>query len=158
MDKNTQLPLRIGVGIILLNHENNIFVGKRIDNPRNSWQMPQGGVNKNENFLEAAKRELEEETSIKSVKLIKELDGWFEYDLPEYLLGKLWNGKYRGQKQKWFVMKFIGKTSEINVNTKNPEFSEWKWIELTNLPNIAVHFKKEIYKKIKEELNSLSLD
>ena len=158
MNEKQELPLRIGVGIVLLNNENNIFVGKRIDNPKNSWQMPQGGVDKNENFLQAAKRELKEETGIKTVKLIKELDGWFKYDLPEYLLGKLWNGKYRGQKQKWFVMKFIGKTSEINVNTKNPEFSEWKWIELTNLPNIAVHFKKEIYKKIKEELNSLSLD
>ena len=158
MINKKELPLRAGVGIVLLNHENNIFVGKRIDNPKYSWQMPQGGVDQNEDFFRAAKRELEEETSIKSVKLITELDGWFEYDLPEYLLGKLWNGKYRGQKQKWFVMKFIGKTSEINVNTKNPEFSEWKWIELTNLPNIAVHFKKEIYKKIKEELNSLSLD
>ena len=158
MNKNNQLPLRIGVGIVLLNHENNIFVGKRIDNPSNSWQMPQGGVDQNEDFLQAARRELEEETGIKSVKLIKALHGWLNYDLPENLLGKLWKGKYRGQKQKWFVMKFIGKTSEINVNTKNPEFSEWKWIELTNLPNIAVHFKKEIYKKIKEELNSLSLD
>ena len=110
MNNNKQLPLRTGVGIILLNHENNVFVGKRIDNPKNSWQMPQGGVDQNENFLQAAKRELEEETGIKSVKLIKELDGWFKYDLPKYLLGKLWKGKYRGQKQKWFVMKFIGKT------------------------------------------------
>ena len=158
MENRNELPLRLGVGIVLLNQKNEVFVGKRIDNPKDSWQMPQGGVNQNENFLQAAKRELEEETGIKSVKLIKELDGWFKYDLPKYLLGKLWKGKYRGQKQKWFVMKFIGKTSEINVNTKNPEFSEWKWIELTNLPNIAVHFKKEIYKKIKEELNSLSLD
>ena len=91
--------------------------------------------------------ELEEETGIKSVKLIKELDGWFKYDLPKYLLGKLWGGKYRGQKQKWFVMKFLGKSSEINVKTKNPEFFEWKWIELSKLPNIAVHFKVDIYNK-----------
>jgi len=153
-----ELPLRIGVGIILLNHANNVFVRKRIDNPKDSWQMPQGGVDENENFLLAAKRELEEETSIKSVKLIKELDGWFKYDLPKYLLGKLWKGKYRGQKQKWFVMKFIGETSEINVNTKNPEFLEWKWIELSRLPNIAVHFKKDIYKKIKKKLSSIKLD
>ena len=158
MNEKQELPLRIGVGIVLLNNENNIFVGKRIDNPKNSWQMPQGGVDKNENFLQAAKRELKEETGIKTVKLIKELDGWFKYDLPEYLLGKLWNGKYRGQKQKWFVMKFIGETSEINVNTKNPEFLEWKWIELSRLPNIAVHFKKDIYKKIKEELLILKLN
>ena len=158
MQSRNKLPLRIGVGIILLNDKNNVFVGKRIDNPKNSWQMPQGGVDENEDFLQAAKRELEEETGVKSVKLIKELDGWFKYDLPEYLLGKLWEGKYRGQKQKWFVMKFIGKSSEINVKTKNPEFFEWKWIELSKLPNIAVHFKVDIYRKIKEELTSLRLN
>jgi len=158
MQSGNKLPLRIGVGIILLNDKNNVFVGKRIDNPKNSWQMPQGGVDENEDFLQAAKRELEEETGVKSVKLIKELDGWFKYDLPEYLLGKLWEGKYRGQKQKWFVMKFLGKSSEINVKTKNPEFFEWKWIELSKLPNIAVHFKVDIYSKIKEELTSLRLN
>ena len=158
MINKKELPLRIGVGIILLNHENNVFVGRRIDNPKNSWQMPQGGVEENEDFLQAAKRELEEETGVKSVKLIKELDGWFKYDLPEYLLGKLWEGKYRGQKQKWFVMKFLGKSSEINVKTKNPEFFEWKWIELSQLASIAVHFKVDIYRKIKEELTSLRLN
>ena len=158
MSNNSKLPLRTGVGIVLLNNQNNIFVGRRIDNPKNSWQMPQGGVDQNENFLQAAKRELEEETGIKSVKLIKELDGWFQYDLPKYLLGKLWKGKYRGQKQKWFVMKFLGQQDEINVNTKNPEFLDWKWVELSKLPDIAVHFKVEIYKKIKKELSSLSLN
>ena len=158
MKNSKELPLRLGVGIVLLNHENKVFVGKRIDNPKNSWQMPQGGVDQNEDFLQAAKRELEEETGVKSVKLIKELDGWFKYDLPEYLLGKLWEGKYRGQKQKWFVMKFLGKSSEINVKTKNPEFLEWKWIELSKLLNIAVHFKVDIYRKIKEELTSLRLN
>ena len=158
MNKNNQLPLRIGVGIVLLNHENNIFVGKRIDNPKSSWQMPQGGVDQNENFLHAARRELEEETGIKSVKLIKALDGWLNYDLPENLLGKLWNGKYRGQKQKWFVMKFLGKTDEINVKTKNPEFFDWKWIKPSELPEIAVNFKVDIYKKIKEELFSLNIN
>tara|TARA_Y100000590_G_scaffold125502_1_gene143553 strand:- start:614 stop:1090 length:477 start_codon:yes stop_codon:yes gene_type:complete len=155
MNKNKQLPLRIGVGIVVLNSVNNIFVGKRIDNPKNSWQMPQGGVDQNESFLQAAKRELEEETGIKSVKLIKELDGWFKYDLPKYLLGKIWKGKYRGQKQKWFVMKFIGENDEINIKTKNPEFFDWKWIEFSKLPGIAVHFKADIYKKIKKELKSL---
>ena len=158
MNENTQLPLRIGVGIVLLNHENNIFVGKRIDNPKNSWQMPQGGVDQNENFLQAARRELEEETGIKSVKLIKALDGWLKYDLPENLLGKLWNGKYRGQKQKWFVMKFLGKTDEINVKTKNPEFLDWKWIKPSELTKIVVNFKVDIYKKIKEELSSLNIN
>ena len=158
MKNEKQLPLRIGVGIIVLNHENKIFVGKRIDNPKNSWQMPQGGVNQNENFLQAAKRELEEETGIKSVKLIKELDGWFKYDLPKYLLGKLWKGKYGGQKQKWFVMKFLGKTDEINVKTKNPEFFDWKWINPSELTEIAVNFKVDVYKKIKEELSSLNIN
>ena len=158
MNENNQLPLRIGVGIVLLNHENNIFVGKRIDNPKSSWQMPQGGVDQNESFLQAARRELEEETEIKSVKLIKVLDGWLKYDLPENLLGKLWNGKYRGQKQKWFVMEFLGKPDEINVKTKNPEFFDWKWIKPSELPKIAVNFKVDIYKKIKEELSSLNIN
>ena len=158
MSNNKELPLRIGVGIVLLNHENNVFVGKRIDHPQNSWQMPQGGVDQNENFLQAAIRELEEETGIKSVKLIKELDGWFKYNLPKYLLGKLWKGKYRGQKQKWLVMKFLGKPDEINVKTKNPEFLNWKWIELSQLSNIAVHFKVDIYNKLKEELKILNLN
>ena len=158
MKNEKELPLRIGVGIALLNHENKVFVGKRIDNPENSWQMPQGGVDQNENFLQAAKRELEEETGIKSVKFIKELDGWFKYNLPKYLLGKLWKGKYRGQKQKWFIMKFLGKNDEINIKTKKPEFLDWKWIELSKLPSVAVHFKVNIYKKIKEELTYLSLN
>ena len=158
MKNRKELPLRIGVGIALLNHENKIFVGKRIDNPANSWQMPQGGIDQNENFLDAAKRELEEETGIKSVKLIKELDGWFKYDLPKYLLGKLWKGKYRGQKQKWFIMKFLGKNDEINVKTKHPEFLDWKWIEPYELPKVAVHFKINVYRKLKEELTSLNLN
>ena len=158
MNKSKQLPLRNGVGIILLNNENKIFVGKRIDNPKNFWQMPQGGIDENEDLLHAAKRELEEETSIKSIKLIKELNEWLEYILPQNLLGKIWNGKYRGQKQKWFIMKFIGNDEEINVKTKNPEFLDWKWIEASKLPDIAVKFKIHIYKKLKEELKSLSLN
>ena len=156
MNNNKQLPLRIGVGIILLNHESKVFVGKRIDNPKNFWQMPQGGINQNENFLQAAKRELEEETGIKSIELVKELNGWLEYDLPENLLGKVLEGKYRGQKQKWFIMKFVGKDNEINVKTKNPEFLDWKWIEASKLPSIAVSFKVDLYKKLKEELNFLN--
>tara|TARA_B100001971_G_C18105992_1_gene491527 strand:+ start:392 stop:868 length:477 start_codon:yes stop_codon:yes gene_type:complete len=156
MSNNKQLPLRTGVGIILLNHENKIFVGKRIDNPKNFWQMPQGGVNQNENFLQAAKRELEEETGIKSVELVKELNEWLGYDLPENLLGKVLEGKYRGQKQKWFIMKFVGKDNEINVKTKNPEFLDWKWIGVSELPSIAVSFKVNLYKKLKKELNFLN--
>ena len=154
--KFKNLPLRSGVGIVVLNKNNKVFVAKRIDNPKNFWQMPQGGVNQNENFLQAAKRELEEETAIKSVELVKELNGWLGYDLPENLLGKVLEGKYRGQKQKWFIMKFIGKDNEINVKTKNPEFLDWKWTEVSKLPSIAVSFKIDLYKKLKEELNFLN--
>ena len=155
-DKN-KLPLRIGVGIILLNDKNNVFVGKRIDNPKDFWQMPQGGLEKNENLFEAAKRELEEETSVKSIKLIKKLDSWLEYELPENLLGKIWAGKYRGQKQKWFIMRFLGNDNEINIRTKNPEFLDWKWIKISILPEIAVSFKVKVYEKLKEELKFLYL-
>ena len=163
MDKkikiNNKLPLRTGVGIVLLNNENKIFVGKRIDSEEGDyWQLPQGGVNENENLLDAAKRELEEETSVKTARVIKELDNWLIYDLPENLLGKIWNGKYRGQKQKWFIMKFLGKTKEINIKTKDPEFSDWKWIEFLDLPKVAIDFKVNIYKKLREELNLLSLN
>ena len=157
MHNKNLLPLRIGVGIILLNKKNNAFVGKRIDNPKNFWQMPQGGVNQNESFLRAAKRELEEETSVKSVELLKELEGWFGYDLPENLIGKVLEGKYRGQKQKWFVMKFIGEDSEINVKTQKPEFLEWKWIKISKLPSTAVGFKVDLYKKLTKEINLLNL-
>ena len=141
----------------MLNKENKIFVAKRIDNPKNFWQMPQGGVEQNENLLLAAKRELKEETGIKSVELVKELKEWLQYDLPKNLLGKIWEGKYRGQNQKWFIMNFIGKDDEINIKTKNPEFLEWKWIQISELPKVAVTFKVELYKKIKEELESLKL-
>ena len=155
LKKYNNLPLRLGVGIVLINSENKIFVGKRIDNPVNSWQMPQGGVDNNENLLNAAFRELREETGVKNVKLIKEIDTWLTYDLPKNLLGKLWNGKYRGQRQRWFVMRFIGKDEEVNVKTKNAEFKEWKWIAVDQLTNVAVDFKLQIYKKISEELNML---
>ena len=155
MDK--KLPLRIGVGIILLNNKNNIFVGKRIDNPEKYWQMPQGGVEKNENLFQAAQRELEEETSIKSIELIKEMEEWLTYDLPNNLLGKIWKGKYRGQKQKWFIVRFVGKDEEINVKTKNPEFIDWKWINSSELTNVVVKFKLNIYKKIKKELRIFKL-
>ena len=157
-EKYNNLPLRNGVGIILLNKQNKIFVAKRIDNPKNFWQMPQGGVDKNEDLLQAAKRELEEETSIKTVKIIKELDGWQTYDLPKSLLGKLWGGKYRGQKQKWFIMRFLGKNDEINIQTKRPEFLDWKWLKPSDLPTVAVDFKVKIYKKMAEELNSTNLN
>jgi len=158
MKNSKKLPLRIGVGIILLNKKNEVFVGKRIDNPKNFWQMPQGGVGKKESYFSAAKRELEEETGIKQVKLIREIKEWFIYDLPKNLLGKIWKGKYRGQKQKWFIMKFLGKNEDINIKTKNPEFLDWKWVEFSVLSNIVVDFKVDIYKRLTKELNSLKLN
>ena len=157
MNNFKQLPLRIGVGILLLNSENKVFVGKRIDNPQSFWQMPQGGVDKNEDFLQAAKRELKEETGIKSVELIKELNDWLEYDLPKNLLGKIWNGKYRGQTQKWFIMRFIGKDNEINLRTKHPEFLEWKWVNIESITDKVVDFKLHVYERIKKELKNLIL-
>ncbi len=155
MDNKQNLPLRLGVGIILLNKENKVFVGRRLDNPLKFWQMPQGGINNGESFFQAAKRELEEETAITKVKLIKELDDWLIYNLPDDLLGKIWQGKYRGQKQKWFVMKFEGEDQEINVNTKSPEFLEWKWVNPDELPKIVVNFKKDIYKTLLVKLNNI---
>ena len=148
----TQLPMRKGVGVILLNKDNNVFVGKRKDNPVDKWQMPQGGIDQNESPLSAMKRELAEETSIKKIKILKEIDKWLEYELPPNLLGRIWKGKYRGQRQKWFIVKFIGNENEINLNTKHPEFIEWKWIDYNLLPDVIVDFKKEVYLKLKVEL------
>ena len=159
MKISKKLPLRLGVGIVVLNNKNEIFVGKRIDNQTgNYWQMPQGGVDKNENFLEAAKRELKEETGIKTIKIIKEIEDWFIYYLPKNLLGKVWKGKYGGQKQKWFIAKFNGSNEEIDIKTKYPEFIDWKWIEIENLTRVAVDFKVNIYSKLKDELISLNLN
>ena len=155
MINKKELPLRAGVGIVLLNHENNIFVGKRIDNPKYSWQMPQGGVDQNEDFFRAAKRELEEETSIKNVELIKELDGTITYELPDRLLGIIWKGKYKGQKQKWFLMRFVGKDEEINIKTKKPEFLDWKWINLDQITEFVVDFKLHVYKELQKKIKKI---
>ena len=155
LNKFKNLPLRLGVGIVLLNPDNKVFVGKRIDNPVNFWQLPQGGVNINEDLLCAANRELKEETGVESVKLIKEIDNWLTYELPKNLLGKIWKGKYRGQKQKWFIMRFVGNEEEINIKTKNAEFKEWKWINVNQLINVVVSFKLDVYKSIVKELNIL---
>ncbi len=147
-----KLPLRIGVGVIVLNNENKVFVGKRKDNPVDKWQMPQGGINKNEDYLSAMKRELEEETSIRNIEVLKELDKNFEYELPKELLGIIWKGKFRGQKQRWFIVKFTGEDKEINLNTKHPEFIEWRWINFEELPNVIVDFKKKVYEELLIEL------
>ena len=151
----SDLPLRSGVGIIVLNKDNKVLVAKRIDNPKNFWQMPQGGIDEGEDFLKAAYRELDEETSIKNVKLIKELDGTITYELPDHLIGIIWKGKFRGQKQKWFLMRFVGEDKEIDIKTKNPEFLDWKWIELDQITEVVVDFKLHVYKELKEKVKKI---
>ena len=144
--------MRKGVGIIVLNEKNKVFVGKRRDNPGDKWQMPQGGVDEGEDNFTAMQRELIEETSIKNIKIIKEIENVFEYELPENLVGIIWKGKFRGQKQKWFITRFLGQDSEINLNTKHPEFIEWKWLEPIKLPDVIVDFKKNLYLKLLKEI------
>jgi len=148
-----KLPMRIGVGAIILNKDNHVFVGKRKDNPIDKWQMPQGGVDRGEDFITAMKRELIEETSITNIKILKEIDNMYEYQLPENLVGIIWKGRFRGQKQKWFIVRFLGKDSEINLKTKYPEFIDWKWIEPKLLPEVIVNFKKNLYLNLLKEIN-----
>ena len=156
MDKKFQhLPLRIGVGIVVLNKNNKIFVAKRIDNPKDFWQMPQGGVDQNESYLDAAYRELYEETNIKEIELIKEVEEFTTYELPDHLLGIIWKGKFKGQKQKWFIMRFVGNENEIDINTKKPEFLDWKWIDVNEITKKVVDFKYEVYKKVKKEVEKI---
>ena len=153
-----KLPLRDGVGIVVLNSKNKVFVAKRIDNPKNFWQMPQGGVDEGEDFLSAAYRELEEETSIKNVELITEIDEITTYELPDYLLGKIWKGKFKGQKQKWFIMRYLGTDDEININTPKPEFLDWKWTDLNSITQIVVKFKLNVYKTLQQKIKELSIN
>ena len=154
-DKFRNLPLRDGVGIIVLNKDNKVFVAKRIDNPKNFWQMPQGGVDRGEDFLSAAFRELEEETSIKNVKLIQEIEGTTTYELPKHLLGVIWKGKFKGQKQKWFLMRYLGNDNDIDIKTRNPEFLDWKWIDLKQITEVVVDFKLHVYKELQEKIKKI---
>ena len=152
---NHQLPMRTGVGIIVLNNNNQVFVGKRKDNPGDKWQMPQGGVDKGEDFITAMRRELIEETSIKNIKILKEIQNMYQYELPKNLVGIIWRGKFRGQRQKWFITKFLGKDDEINLDTQHPEFIDWKWIDPNDLPDVIVDFKKELYLNLLKEINQV---
>jgi putative (di)nucleoside polyphosphate hydrolase len=157
-DKFKNLPLRSGVGIVVLNKANKVFVAKRIDNAKNFWQMPQGGVDDGEDYLTAAYRELEEETSIKNVELISELDGLITYNLPEHLLGIIWKGKYKGQSQKWFLMRYLGEDNQINIKTKKPEFLDWKWVDLKEITNLVVDFKLHVYQEVQQKVQRLLVD
>ena len=151
-----KLPMRDGVGIIVLTNDNKVFVGKRKDNPADNWQMPQGGLDKGENYLSAMRRELLEETSIKNVKILEEIDEFFEYELPANLIGIIWKGKFRGQKQKWFIVKFTGEEKEIDLRTKNQEFIDWKWISPDELPEVIVSFKKDLYLKLLKKIEKFT--
>lgn len=146
------LPFRPGVGLMLLNNKNQVFVGKRIDTRSDAWQMPQGGIDNDESPKDAALRELEEETGVVSAEIIAETKLWYYYDVPEYLIPKLWDGKYRGQKQKWFLIRFYGNDEEINIRkSPQPEFLEWRWADLDALPEIIVPFKRKLYTEVIEE-------
>jgi putative (di)nucleoside polyphosphate hydrolase len=153
VSKLHNLPYRNGVGVMLVNKNKKIFVGKRIDN-RSAWQMPQGGIDENENPIDAVKRELKEETGISSITIIKKSKKIYTYDLPNYLLGKIWKGKFKGQKQIWFLALFTGKDEEIDLDQKNPEFKKWKWANIDELSDLIVPFKKKLYQELVEEFKS----
>lgn len=150
------MPLyRKCAGIMLFNKEGKIFVGKRIDNHGDAWQMPQGGIDYGEDEKIAALRELHEETSVQNVKIIAESKEWLKYNLPDSLRNKLWGGKYKGQMQKWYLMEFLGYDDEINIKVKNAEFKEWKWVDIDLLPDLIVEFKRDIYAKLVSEFKPI---
>jgi len=145
------LPYRPCVGIMLLNTDNKVFVGKRIDSISEAWQMPQGGIDDGEEPHEAAMREMLEEIGTDKAELIAESQGWLDYDLPEHLVPKLWGGKFRGQRQKWFCLRFTGNDSDINIATAHPEFSHWQWVDVAKVPELIVPFKQKLYLEIVAE-------
>ena len=155
--KFKNLPYRSNVGIMLINDDGHVFVGQRLDNNQNAWQMPQGGIDCDEDPQSAAYRELLEETSIEqeNVKFLAKSSKWLLYDLPEDLIPKLWDGKYRGQKQKWFLFKFLGRNRDINISTEHPEFSNWKWMPKENLLEEIVPFKKSVYESVLREFERI---
>ncbi|MBN8530470.1 MAG: RNA pyrophosphohydrolase [Alphaproteobacteria bacterium] len=154
--KPADLPYRPCVGITLFNRDNRVFVARRIDTIAEAWQMPQGGIDDGESPRVTALRELKEEIGTDKAEIIAEIPGWLDYDLPEDLIGKLWGGKYRGQRQKWFAMRFLGSDSDINLNTPHPEFLEWRWEKLERVPELIVPFKRELYRRIAEAFAELA--
>jgi putative (di)nucleoside polyphosphate hydrolase len=149
---NKDLPYRQGVGVMLLNADNRVFVAKRIDMTSEAWQMPQGGIDPGESARECALRELQEEIGTDKAEILYEAPGWYDYDLPPDLVPKIWGGKYRGQQQKWFLMRFTGTDADINLETEHPEFLEWKWIAPHELPDIIVPFKRALYQRLVTDL------
>jgi putative (di)nucleoside polyphosphate hydrolase len=142
------LPYRRGVGIVLLNPQKQVFVAQRLDSPEPAWQFPQGGIDKDEDPLLAAKRELVEETGVTSAELIAETPGWLRYDLPRDLVPKVWKGRYRGQEQKWYAFRFTGDDGEIRIDGEHPEFSAWRWMNFLETPSLIVAFKRPLYEDV----------
>lgn len=151
------LPYRKGVGMMLLNAQNQVFVAKRIDNTAEAWQMPQGGIDDGEDPQTAAMRELMEETGTDKARIIAESAGWLRYDLPDFLIPKIWGGKYRGQEQKWYAMRFEGTDADINIATEHAEFSDWKWVPMASLPDLIVPFKRDLYETLVAEFEYLAV-
>lgn len=150
----SNLPYRACAGIMVLNADSQIFVGERIDTP-GAWQMPQGGIDPGEDAEAAALRELEEEIGTRNVDVLAQSKDWLSYDLPDHLMGKVWGGRYRGQSQKWFVVRFLGRDDEINIDTAHPEFRLWKWTGAETLPSVIVPFKRELYEDVLREFAHL---
>ncbi|MDX1974847.1 MAG: RNA pyrophosphohydrolase [Rickettsiales bacterium] len=151
-----QLPYRKGVGIMLLNQQGLVFVARRIDTISEAWQMPQGGIDEGETPLQAAFRELQEETGTTKAIMLSESREWMTYDLPEHLIPVIWNGRYRGQEQKWFAFRFDGSDADINIDTEHPEFCEWKWVPIHSLPDVIVPFKRALYQALVDEFHDLA--
>lgn len=142
---------RRGVGIMLINARSEVFIARRNDVPGDAWQMPQGGIDRGENPRRAAYRELKEEIGTDNAKIIAESKRWFYYDLPADLANKAWDGRWKGQRQKWFVMRFAGEDSEIDLATRHPEFNAWRWASVSEIESLAVAFKRKLYLSLLEE-------
>ncbi|BDU60317.1 RNA pyrophosphohydrolase [Candidatus Rickettsia kotlanii] len=153
--KHLDLPYRPGVGMMILNADNHIFVGKRIDTKISAWQMPQGGIVPGETPSIAAMREMLEEIGSDKGYIIAESKFWYSYDVPSFLIPKLWNGNFRGQKQRWFLIRFTGNNEDININTSNPEFNQWRWASLDELLSIIIPFKRKLYQAVVKEFELL---
>lgn len=151
-DARTALPYRRGVGVMAVNREGAVFVGRRIDTPGDSWQMPQGGIDDGESPRDAALRELREETGIDRVRIIAESDDWLRYDLPDALIGVAWKGRYRGQEQRWFAALFLGADDEIDLAAHHAEFDDWRWVPIDDLASLIVPFKRDLYHRVVADL------
>ncbi|MEQ9606649.1 MAG: RNA pyrophosphohydrolase [Kiloniellaceae bacterium] len=153
-----RLPYRACVGMLLLNAADKVFVGRRIDTAKegdNIWQMPQGGIDKGETPEQAVLREMAEEIGTDKAEIIAESRQWLHYDLPDHLVGKVWKGRYRGQKQRWFALRFLGRDSDIDLATAHPEFDAWRWVELEDVPALVIPFKRDTYRAVVEEFREL---